>query len=166
MGQSKPTWYGGVCFRSCLEARWAATFDQLGIHWKYEAVRLELVSGSYTPDFWLPKLKWWVEVKPNSESAEIGRYKEVVEMERRPFLVLVDKPIVGIYKIRYICGWKNGDLIGQFAQLQNNSQLWIAEKSRAVTLSYAGLPKVVPPGLIVNSKSIVDKMNFANKRFD
>lgn len=118
MHQSTPTWYQGVCFRSCLEARWAATFDQFGIQWKYEATRLELVSGGYTPDFWLPKLKWWVEVKPKPEAAEIGRYKEAVQLDRRPFLVLVGKPIVGVYKIRYIRGGRTPDLFGQFAQFQ------------------------------------------------
>jgi hypothetical protein len=166
MQPSKPTWYRGVWFRSCLEARWAATFDQFRIHWRYEAAHLELVSGRYTPDFWLPKLKWWAEVKPNLESAEIGRYKEVVDLERRPFLVLVDKPIVGVYKIHYIRGRRNRDLMGQFALLQNSSQLWIADESRAAPMNYAGMPNVVPPGLTVNSTVIVDKMNVANQRID
>jgi hypothetical protein len=39
-------------------------------------------------------------------------------------------------------------------------------KGRAAPMSYTGLPKVAPPGLIVKSRSIVDRMNLANQRFD
>jgi hypothetical protein len=56
--------------------------------------------------------------------------------------------------------------MGQFALLQNSSQLWIADESRAAPMNYAGMPNVVPPGLTVNSTVIVDKMNVANQRID
>lgn len=44
---SIPTQYGGVNFRSRLEARWAALFDLCGWSWEYET--LDLVG--YIPDF-------------------------------------------------------------------------------------------------------------------
>ncbi len=166
MRYSTPTWYRGVHFRSCLEARWAATLDQFGVQWKYEAALFELVSGRYIPDFWLPELNWWVEVKHSLEVAEVGRYKEVVEQQGRPFLILAHKPIVGEYKLRYIRGGRNPDLMGQFAHLPNSSHLWIADSSRAAPLSYPGKPKVTPPGLSVNSRFIGDRMNLANQNFD
>src|ERR1700712_648751 len=99
---SKPTWYGDTLFRSKLEARWAATFDEFGIQWKYEPKVFELISGVYIPDFFLSQIKWWVEIKPNLEYAEIARYKELVDLNRRPFLLLADTPKVGTYRIRYI----------------------------------------------------------------
>lgn len=59
-----PLAYKGVTFRSTLEADWAATFDNLGIYWQYEPLALQLESGQYyLPDFYLPNLHCWAEVK-------------------------------------------------------------------------------------------------------
>lgn len=58
------TRYAGHLFRSRLEARWAVFFDRLGIAWEYEPQGYVLGNGeSYLPDFWLPGLHLWVEVK-------------------------------------------------------------------------------------------------------
>lgn len=59
------TRYKGYRFRSRLEARWAVFFDALHIPWEYEKEGFDLGSaGRYLPDFWLPSLRAWVEVKP------------------------------------------------------------------------------------------------------
>jgi hypothetical protein len=42
-----PTRYGGVQFRSRLEARWAAFFDIVGWRWQYEPIDLD----GWIPDF-------------------------------------------------------------------------------------------------------------------
>lgn len=61
------TRYKGFAFRSRLEARWAVFFDHLGIRWDYEPEGYELGNGlRYLPDFWLPDLKLWVEIKPDA----------------------------------------------------------------------------------------------------
>lgn len=58
------TFYKGFHFRSRLEARWAVFFDALGVKWEYEIEGFELDDGRrYLPDFWLPDLRTWVEVK-------------------------------------------------------------------------------------------------------
>lgn len=68
------THYAGCRFRSRLEARWAVFFDHLNISWDYETQGYEVtrrlgLTGSnddkfrYLPDFWLPKLEVFVEVK-------------------------------------------------------------------------------------------------------
>lgn len=57
------TRYAGCHFRSRLEARWAVALDHLGVKWEYEPQGFELPSGPYLPDFWLPELKTWIEVK-------------------------------------------------------------------------------------------------------
>jgi hypothetical protein len=57
------TAYRGCYFRSRLEARWAVFFDALEIPWEYEPQGFELPSGNYLPDFWLPSLESWFEVK-------------------------------------------------------------------------------------------------------
>lgn len=57
------TRYAGCHFRSRLEARWAVFFDTLGIAWQYEPQGFELGSTYYLPDFRLPGIKVWIEVK-------------------------------------------------------------------------------------------------------
>ena len=61
------TRYAGCHFRSRLEARWAVFFDQTGIEWEYEPQGYLVDGQPYLPDFYLPKLGWWVEVKGTEE---------------------------------------------------------------------------------------------------
>jgi hypothetical protein len=62
-----PTEYRGTLFRSRLEARWAVFFDFMGIRWAYEPQCFEKDYGNrvirYLPDFYLPGLQCWAEVK-------------------------------------------------------------------------------------------------------
>lgn len=59
------TEYRGHLFRSRLEARWAVAFDHLGVDWKYETegYRVGYDERPYLPDFHLPVLGMWAEVK-------------------------------------------------------------------------------------------------------
>jgi hypothetical protein len=59
------TQYKGYRFRSRTEARWAVYFDTLGIKWEYERDGYDLGGslGYYLPDFWLPQVNMWAEVK-------------------------------------------------------------------------------------------------------
>jgi hypothetical protein len=57
------TRYAGCRFRSRLEARWAVFFDHLGVPWQYEPQGFELEHGPYLPDFFLPSIDTWYEVK-------------------------------------------------------------------------------------------------------
>ncbi|MCX5079161.1 hypothetical protein OHA84_01490 [Streptomyces sp. NBC_00513] len=74
-----PTAYSGTHVRSRLEADWARTLYGLGIVWKYEPELITLPSGiRYLPDFWLPEIGTWLEVKgpttPRREkAAELGK---------------------------------------------------------------------------------------------
>lgn len=63
------TQYKGYRFRSRLEARWAVFFDALGVQWEYEKEGYDLGDfGWYLPDFWLPQVKSFAEVKPGKFS--------------------------------------------------------------------------------------------------
>ncbi len=62
--QAIPTTYNGVKFRSRLEARWAVFFDRIYVDYCFEYEGFQLPSGWYVPDFWLPELSTFVEVKP------------------------------------------------------------------------------------------------------
>jgi hypothetical protein len=58
------TYYDGYRFRSRLEARYAVLFNHLGLQYQYEKEGYELESGiRYLPDFWLPELNTFVEIK-------------------------------------------------------------------------------------------------------
>ncbi len=59
------TEYGGVTFRSQLDARWAAYFDRRGIVWEYEPTQFD----GWAPDFRvvLDSVEAYAEVKPVSE---------------------------------------------------------------------------------------------------
>lgn len=77
--EALPTYYAGTTFRSALEASWAATLDTLDIAWEYEPETVTLPSGAtYIPDFRLPDIGCWLEVKgpgvPRVEKAyEFGK---------------------------------------------------------------------------------------------
>lgn len=72
------TRYAGCRFRSRLEARWAVFFDAAGIRWEYEPeglhvewrLRWDGETFQYLPDFWLPDLNLWAEVKGSLTEAE------------------------------------------------------------------------------------------------
>ena len=77
--QAIETRYAGCRFRSRLEARHAVLFDKLGVKWQYEPQGFELASGErYLPDFHLPELNLWVEVKGSEDEfvADGARYAE------------------------------------------------------------------------------------------
>ena len=59
----KETEYKGILFRSRLEARVALFFDKAGIEWVYEPDRVVNGDSEYNPDFYLPELDDYVEVK-------------------------------------------------------------------------------------------------------
>jgi hypothetical protein len=68
------TVYNGCRFRSRLEARWAVFFDALGIDYEYETEGYDLGRelGWYLPDFYLPTLNYWVEIKPIRDDLDVA----------------------------------------------------------------------------------------------
>lgn len=75
------TIYKGYRFRSRLEARWAVFFDALGLKWDYEIEGFELDDGSkYLPDFYLPELDFYAEVKPGEFS--VGEIRKCLQLNR------------------------------------------------------------------------------------
>ena len=58
------TSFAGRHFRSRLEARWAVVYTHLGIPWTYEPEGFDLAGVRYLPDFYLPHLDAYVEIKP------------------------------------------------------------------------------------------------------
>lgn len=86
------TKYNGYRFRSRLEAKWAVFFDAAGIKYEYEPEGYDLgEAGWYLPDFWLPELKIFVEIKGKSLSRseelkieELSKYNPVLVLKQIP----------------------------------------------------------------------------------
>lgn len=76
MIQALPSYWKGTLFRSRTEARWACFFDAVGLKWEYEPEGYKLGDGTpYLPDFWLPEMQMWVEVKPGTGATPSEREK-------------------------------------------------------------------------------------------
>ena len=66
-----PTEYHGTNFKSRIEAEVAQLLDRMKIKWNYEPKSFLLNNGKhYWPDFYLPDLKTWVEVKGTRQAAD------------------------------------------------------------------------------------------------
>jgi hypothetical protein len=88
-----PTTYNGHRFRSRLEARWAALFDQFQIRWIYEPEGFQTQHGNYLPDFYFPDINAFCEVKPgpNMFNREIA---EAIARETKSDFLVLDSPSV------------------------------------------------------------------------
>lgn len=91
---AKSTFYRDIRMRSRLEARWAIFLDVLHIQWVYEKEYFEVANELfYLPDFWLPDLYSWAEVKPCEFTVvETDKAKGLVSLTRKPLLKFVGMP--------------------------------------------------------------------------
>jgi len=106
------TVYNGYRFRSRLEARWAVFFDALGIEYEYEKEGYDLgEAGWYLPDFWLPQVHMWAEVKAVALNApELAKLEALVSMTKFSGLMLEGVPTSRNYwAIDY---WETSDYEG------------------------------------------------------
>ena len=93
--KAQRTAYKKILFSSRLEVRWAKVFDELKVAWDYEPRRYELPNGSsYLPDFWLPEVRTFVEVK-SPQGFESGKAccRELCKLLRVPVALLTCIPI-------------------------------------------------------------------------
>lgn len=80
-------------FRSRLEARWAVAFTEARIEWQYEPEGFNLPIGPYLPDFWLPQVRMWAEVKPDRPTdQELRKAHDLANASGRPVLLLIGQP--------------------------------------------------------------------------
>ena len=93
------TRYRGYRFRSRLEARWAVYFDALKLEWQYEPQGYDLGDGvRYLPDFWLPQVRMWGEVKPEPfVPDELDKARRLHAQTGNPVLLLIGPPSAASY---------------------------------------------------------------------
>jgi len=85
------TEYNGILFRSRLEARWAIFFDACKLDWVYEPDCFVLSNNQkYTPDFYIPKYRLYIEVKPSLWWQNIDYHKNRYELFEGDLLILSD----------------------------------------------------------------------------
>ena len=86
--------YKGITMRSLLESRIAYLLDKLNIIWIYEPKVFMLSSGIiYKPDFYLPELKQWIEVKGEIKSHNEEISKQFVKDNCTTLLLISYKDI-------------------------------------------------------------------------
>lgn len=92
------TRYGGCKMRSRIEARWAVFFDALDIPWEYEKEGFDLGrDGYYLPDFYLPDLGVWVEIKGQVPTIEECHRCERLAEQGEPVYIIWG--MVGEHKV-------------------------------------------------------------------
>lgn len=71
------TYYNGYRFRSRLEARWAVFFRAVDLEYQYEPEGFEMDGIRYLPDFYIPSIDRWFEIKGKALSVpEIKKCEE------------------------------------------------------------------------------------------
>lgn len=104
MIKAKQSVYSGVLFRSLLEIRWAALLDYFGYRWDYEPKAFTVSSGGYLPDFYLPDLGMWAEVKPGPLDAEaLRKIMDVSAQTGESALLLEGNPTRNVRMVQF-CG--------------------------------------------------------------
>jgi hypothetical protein len=93
------TRWRGRLYRSRLEARWAVFMDTIGLKFVYEPEGYDLPDGTrYLPDFYLPEVRWFAEVKPFM--ADFGRKNKAYPFTQYtgyPALLLNGEPALTSY---------------------------------------------------------------------
>lgn len=92
------TIYKGYRFRSRLEARWAVFFDALGVKYEYEKEGFDIDGTWYLPDFYLPEMDIFVEIKPDLQSYS-SLLQSLADQTNKTVLNVCGVPYYGEYEI-------------------------------------------------------------------
>lgn len=94
------TSYGDNLFRSRVEARWAVYWEKMKIAFHYEFEGYDLgAAGWYLPDFYLPQVDMWAEVKPTEfKPGELQKLQALVIFTEKPALMLIGPPECKAYQ--------------------------------------------------------------------
>lgn len=125
------TRYKGCKFRSRLEARWAVFFDAMAIEWEYEKEGYELPSGNYLPDFWLPQVSMWAEVKAVVLTRpEYLLCEQLARFTQREVLMLVGPPKLSTYPAINGAEYNHGawDVLVNYYDIHEAHNYWLYEK--------------------------------------
>jgi hypothetical protein len=157
------TQYNGHLFRSRLEARWAVFFDALGVRYEYEAEGYQLADRWYLPDFWLPDIGCFVEIKaapdvPFEEAHPFNHTAQQLAIEsNRTVLVIYGNPWVDEYFVaphkrkEFLWFERSSFAIGQ----RYPEELWLVGNAGLVCLNPGMTDHDVPD---MNGARVVDAL--------
>ena len=102
-----PVRIGKYEYKSKIEAHWAVFFSELGIKFDYERSIFVPDSskrdGGYAvrPDFWIPQLNLWCEVKPDEKFVDLDKDRAnlFVQRSRERCAFLVGHPAMRSYEV-------------------------------------------------------------------
>lgn len=125
-----PTEYKGYKFRSRLEARWAVFFDSIGIEWDYEIEGFNVQGfGWYLPDFYLPHVKQFCEVKPeyiDRDNELDDKLRAFVKTTGSEIVLLKGSPDYVFYK--YFWVGHNGEIKEDSEFISDHHQYYTKER--------------------------------------
>jgi hypothetical protein len=136
------TRYKGYRFRSRTEARWAVFFDALDMKWEYEKDGYTLPNGEkYLPDFWLPALNSFAEIKGQRFSPlEIERCRQLSKLTGFDVIMLDGTP----EPRGYATYTKAGETMKEYAFRNPDAAIESALSAR-FEHGESGAPTVQPP---------------------
>jgi hypothetical protein len=124
------TRYKGYLMRSRLEARWATFFDKLDIKWEYEKEGFQFDGHFYLPDFYLPELGIWCEIKGTLDGSNALELAKSFRENDKAICVIIGTP--GDEKIHFY-GWdSNDETCGIY---EDDNSKWIISISGEATLN-------------------------------
>lgn len=90
-------------FRSRSEARWAVFFDAMNWQFQYEPEGFALPFGPYLPDFFLPQLQCYFEVKPSEKPKHDPKYgvQDRSQILAEELALATGKPCLIVYGTPY-----------------------------------------------------------------
>lgn len=89
--KAKPGYYKNIWMDATTEKKTAQALDNFGIKWQYhpdDPGRMLSNGLWYSPDFWLPELKMYIECKSKPNPENMGKAHGLVFDTERPVLVM------------------------------------------------------------------------------
>lgn len=132
-------WYKGFHLRSRIEGRWCVFFDCMEIEWQYELEGYKLDKLYYLPDFWLPQVNMFAEVKSKQFTAEeIDKCWKLTEATRFSCMMLVGIPDFKEYPATEYDAWCDGFWTVDYALVDR----FLETEHRFPAMNYASCPEM------------------------
>lgn len=126
------TRFDGRLFRSRTEARWAVLFKALGWLYEYEKEGFDLDGRWYLPDFYLPMMHLWLEVKGAAPSKEeISLCHRLAAARGETVLLAIGQPQAAAEQLLAFWGDRvpDDERWSLLADRRNDREYWICRPS-------------------------------------
>jgi hypothetical protein len=137
--RAKRTEYNGLTFRSRLETRWATFLDALQVPWEYEPEKVDLGELRYIPDFWLPSLAAWLEIKGEIVSDPAGltivqKCEGIARTTGRACILAFYDPLAAKCAVFFPTGQMYGRAHFSLCPICSHLGVWIRDETGAAIL--------------------------------